>query len=288
MNKIALKSFGGYFCIILILAAVCFLTTFPLFTRFDSVIPGFMSTDESYNVIWDNWRIKHAFSHKLSFGDTDLIAYPFGGKTYASGVVAFSWLIWTYFLSLILSPAASYNLQVVLNMLLMAVGMFILVSYLTRSKGIGIFSGIIFGFCPYQFARSWQHLSLTYNQWIVFIILSALLLKEKPSRVSAQVFFLSVFLALSFDFSIMYMSFISLLLFFIYVIFYGWRKKSFKLSSFSADTPYFKKSLLAVLLAVIILSPQFILILKNAVGLSSALPASAHNLYHRPFEDLFS
>jgi len=272
----------------LILLGICFISTYPLFTRFNSVIPGFESTDESYNVLWNTWRIKHALLHNLSLTNTELIAHPFGINLYESGVFAYGWLAWTHLLSIYTTPVISFNFQAIFNMLSIAIITYLLVNFLTKSKITGVFSGIILGFCPYQFVRMWQHLSLTYNQLIVFIIFTALLLKESSTRFHALMFLFAFFSILSFDFSIMYIGIISISIFFVYVLFYNWKNKLAKHDLFAEDFKYLKKISIMGLLAFIVLSPQFAPIIKKTSRLSSSTPASAHNLYHRSFEDLFA
>jgi len=273
--------------ILFIFAAICYVITYPLFTRFHAVIPGFISTDEPYNALWYTWRIKDALLHKLSLTHADMVAYPFGIDLYASGVIAFGWLVWTHLLSICTNPVISYNVQAILNVLLMAMSMYFLVYFVTKDRGTGIFSGIIFGFCPYQFARIWQHLSLTYNQWLVLIILTALLLRDHSTRIRNVMFSLILFLTLSFDFSIMYMTIVSVSMFFAYILFYNWRGNLFRQESFVEDIRYFKKVAIMGLIVFVMLSPQFAPIIKRASKVPPAVPASAHNLYRRPFEDLF-
>jgi hypothetical protein len=271
-----------------IFAAICFVITYPLFPRFSSVMPGFISTDEPYNDLWYSWRIKYAVSRHLSLTHTDLIAYPYGVELYSSGVIAFGWLLWTHLLSICTNPVISHNFQAILNVLLMALSIYLLVVFLTKDRIAGIFSGIIFGFCPYQFVRIWQHLSLTYNQLIVLIVFSALLLREGITRKRSVVFFLSVCVILSFDFSIMYIATISVAAFLMYVLSYNWREKVHKKQLPAADSRYLKRVLLIGLVACAVLSVQFAPIIKKALRLSLTTSASAHNLYHRPFDDLFA
>ncbi|MFN7170159.1 MAG: hypothetical protein ACK4NT_02815 [Candidatus Omnitrophota bacterium] len=277
--------------VFLIFVILIFILTFPLIIKFSTSIPGFFSTDEPYGAMWSFWRIKYSFLNKLSLKRTDLIAYPFGMDLYASGFISYLWLFWTHLLSIFTNPVFTWSIQIILNLFLSAVFSYLLVFYLTGNKMSAILGGMIFGFCPYQFVRIWQHLGLTYNQWLPLVLLSVILLKENPlSKKRIFLFLISFFLLLSFDWSVMYMGIISLFCFLFYISFYHWRIKLFNQKRLIlADLKFCGKIFIFILLVFIILSPQFLWAIKNRVSMNKiSFSPSAFSHYVRPFEDLFT
>jgi hypothetical protein len=151
------------------------------------------------------------------------------------------------------------------------------------------FSGIIFAFSPYQFIRAWQHLGLTYNQWLPLCLFTAILLKEKQGPRAFLFFLGSLLLLLSFDFSVMYFGAVSLAAFIIYAIFFGRRSLSYKnKEAYKKEVKFIKPILAAWLIAVLVLLPQFFPVIKNRFKISANTAASVFNAYNRPFEDLFT
>ncbi len=262
--------------------------TFPLATHFNTHITGFFSTDEPYGALWDFWRVKQAYTQKTSLRTTSMIAYPYGMDLLPGGLVMYIGPALNYMLGIVMSPAAAWNIQVVLNLCLSALIMYMLVVYATESRIAGIFSGIAFGFCPYQFARAWQHLGLTYNEWIPLVIFMAILAYESFSKENIGWLLMSIVLLFSFDYSVAYMGAIALLSFYIFVFFYNWRFKIFRGQKlFQQDMAYLKKSFGVMLLAGIVLSPQIITLVRNITTNTQTAP-SAYNPFHKPFEDLFA
>ncbi|MCM8765635.1 MAG: YfhO family protein [Candidatus Omnitrophica bacterium] len=266
------------------------LLTFPLAFKITTHIPGFFSTDEPFAALWNAWRIKYSIKNHLSLFSTDLINYPFGISLYKQPTyISYLWMFWFHLLSLLTTPVLTWNIQVLINIFLSAFFGYLLVSYLTKSRLAGLLSGIIFGFCPYQFVRIWQHLGLTYNQWLPLIILSAILLKENPSKKSLILFFSSLFLLFSFDWSVMYMGSVSLFSFLIYVFFYRWRIKFLKQRELVIPgLRFLGRVFISLMLIFVILSPQFFPAIKNRLDFSKTPSPSAFNPGKRPFEDLFT
>lgn len=261
--------------------------TYPLFFKLSTCIPGFASTDEPFAALWDSWRIKHTFFNGMGFKHTDLAIFPFGLDFFTSGYTSYLWTGLTFLLSIIFNPVLTYNIQVIFNFLSAAFFMYALVFYLSGSRQGAFFSSLAFAFCPYQFVRAWQHLGLSYNQWIPLVLLGAILLKEKGKRKNALLFFFSLILLFSFDWSIMYLGSITLFLFLIYTLVYSWKNKLKKKCLITqVESGYFKKVVLIGLIAFIVLSAQFLPVILNRVRLSSTA-ANVFNPYHRPFEDLF-
>lgn len=274
---------NGIVIIVFILLVV--FATFPLVVYFNKGIPGFFSTDESFGALWDSWRIKFSFTHKLPFGHASVIAYPSGINLYDSGFVSYIWMGMHYALSILTNPILTFNIQVFVNFLLNGFFTYLLVYYLTKERMIGIFSGIIFAFCPYQFVRVWQHLGLSYNGFVVFCLYALILLRQDSKRIHSVLFFLSLILLLSFDFSNMFLGFITLCAFVIYVVVHFLMNK--KLYPKHLNLGYLKKAAVIATLAIFMLFFQFFPLVRNLYRFSSFRAASAHNLFHRSFDDLF-
>ncbi|MDD5594671.1 MAG: hypothetical protein PHY94_00300 [Candidatus Omnitrophica bacterium] len=271
--------------VIIIFVLLVVVVTFPLIFNISKAVPGFYSTDESFGALWDSWRIKFSFLHKLSFSHIPLVAYPFGIDMYQSGFIPYLWVGIIYFLSIATNPVLAFNLQVFFNLFFSAFLTYLLVFHLTKKRSSGIFSGIIFAFCPYQFARIWQHLGLSYNELIVFSLYAMILLRENTNRKNFLLFFFSLFLLLSFDFSIMFFGFLVLSAFIIYSFISGLMEK--KPPSLAKNLGFIKYAIFAAGFAVFILSFQFFPLIKNIFNASSGRVVSAYNQYHRPFNDLF-
>jgi len=277
-----------FIVICILFLALIIILTYPLAFKISTHIPGFFSTDEPYTFLWESWRIKYSITNAVPLKVTNLISYPFGADLYSAGLFQYLWIGIFCFFSLITTPALAYNLQLILNFLLTGVFTYLLVFRLTGNKLSAILSGIIFAFCPYQFVRAWQHFSLTYNQWIPLCLLAAIMLKENQSRRNAVLFSAAMILLFSFDYTIMYMGTITIAVFLLYILFYNWKIKIFQQRSILiGDLNYIKKLFFIGIAVFIILLPQFFNYIKNRFVFYSVLQVSAHNPYHRAFEDLF-
>lgn len=263
--------------------------TFPLFFKAATHFPGFFSSDENYAPLWDSWRINYSLHHNISLKHTPLVAHPFGWDLYSSGYWSYLWMAVFYLLSIFTTPALTYNIQVVTNFLLSGFVTYALVFYLTKNRLSAVFSGVIFAFCPYQFMRVWQHLSLTYSEWIPLCLFMIILLKDQPIKRNFILFLVSLLLLLSFDYSIMFLGTITLGCFLMYGIYFQLKTKFLnKKNLFTDDRKFIKKVFLALILVATILTPQFFTVIKTRFKGSAMILPSAFNSYHRSFEDLFS
>jgi len=263
--------------------------TYPLVFNLTKFIPGFFSTDESYAGLWDFWKIKYLFLNHLPVNHTNLIAYPFGVDLSPFGLTNYVWPGINFILSVSTNPALTWNLQVLINYLFCGLAAYVLALYLFKSRLASFFSGIIFCFCPYQFIRSWQHLGLTYNQWLPLSLFAVIFLKDKPSKKSIALLFLSLFALFTFDYSITYIGVIALSAFFIYLFGHSLLISKFKIVKVLKEQALYLKNIgIAVFFCLVLVSPGLYVIAKNRLSLSNTTAASAHNAYHRPFEDLFA
>lgn len=256
----------------LLFVLVCAMT-YPLILRFTTHIPGFGHTDESYSVLWHSWFIKFSLLNHLSIQKTPLIGYPFGVELYTGNqpfghiFFAINWI-----LSIITTPVLTYNLQVLVNLFLTAYITFLLVYFVTKNELCGFFSGVVFGFCPYMFVRSWQHLGETYLWIMPMILLGLFVLRDNPS-VKIMTFCVLGLILAAINFNVVYYVIVIMALYWIYSAIF--------------DRAHLKDILIVAISAFLISLPQFYPIFKNTLLAKGSAPA-AFNLYHRPFADLLT
>lgn len=177
--------------------------TFPLIFNLTTCVPGFFSTDESFGVLWNVWATKFIFLNKLPVKNSDLIACPFGIGSQGTNLIDYLWFGINYSLSILTTPVLTYNLQVIFNLFLTGIFTFCLVLYLTKNKLAAFFSGVIFGFCPYIFVRSWQHLGETYL-WPMPLFLWFLFRLKDENKLSVKTLFVLSFIITTINFDIVY------------------------------------------------------------------------------------
>lgn len=273
----------GIFFIILI-----FIFTFPLIINITTHIPGFSQSSEIYQSIWANWRIRYSLFNNLDLFKTPLIGYPYSVDLYSSGY--FSYLSFGIYMALnfLLKPVLSHNIQILINLVLSSLFTYLLVYKLTKKKSSAVLGSVIFTFCPYQFVRIWQHFGLTYNWLLPMILYCLILLKENKTVKRQFAFFVSLILLYSFDYHLMFFGSWIILLFFVYILFFCWRRKIKNLNLIKEDVKSLWRFFLPLIFLFLIMFFQFFPLISNFVGHSSNTLADSHNFYNRSFEDLFS
>lgn len=269
----------------LLLIISVFIFTFPLVLRPNSYIPGFESTDETYGALWNFWWLKFVSQRHLTDKSCSLIAAPFGIASSESG-----YPIWNFInkrLTLATSPVFAYNFEVIFSFLASAICMYYLMLYLSGSKICAIFSAAIYNFCPYHFARAWQHLGLAQIQWMPLYILALLKLKDKPDLKHALFAAVSLFLVFSFDLYYAYFMLIVSGLFIIFMLITDWKKKTKNTAYFKSDFKIIWRLFISLFLVFMMILPTVIQVVKNRENYSGK-ESSAYNPYIRPFEDLFA
>lgn len=276
---------------IIILIAFIILTgifTYPLAFHITSHIPGFSETTESLSVLNDMWWSKYASLHDLNFAARNYIAYPFG-------VPITKWIsdypIWTFInkmLSISFGEILTFNVNILFSFITSCFFMYLLVSYLTKSKLSGFLAGIIYSFSPYHFVRAWQHLGLAHIEWLPLFLLFILKLKEEPKLKNVLLLAVGYLLIFSFDFYYAYFAVIVSAIFCVFLIFYQFRDKVKKGVFVLQDVKLIFQIIAAFLFSIIILSPVIIAILKDIFNAPKPDMLSAYTTYHRPLGDLFS
>jgi hypothetical protein len=104
--------------------------TFPLFLKLTTCMPGYFSTDESYAVLWNAWLTKYSFTHHIFMGKTEFINYPFGIDILNNRPSNYLWVWINAALALLSTPVLTYNIQLIANLFLTALCIFLLVRHL--------------------------------------------------------------------------------------------------------------------------------------------------------------
>jgi hypothetical protein len=248
--------------------------TFPFVFKMDTHIPGTFDTVEPYNMLWEGWKLKYAFIKKINLNNFNFAAYPFGN----SQVETLNYPIGLFIikgLSIIKNEAFAYNFHILLSFLLSGLFMYFLVNYIFNNSLAAFLSGVIYAFCPYHFARSWQHFGLAQIQWMPLYILALFKLKEEKIFKNILLITFSFFVV-SMDYTYAYFMIITTILFLAFIFINREEKQKNKI--FSLFT-------ISVILSFLITLPFNYIFYRNFIF---GVPAEARGLYYRPFEDLFS
>lgn len=259
---------------IFILLTIIF--TFPLILRINAFCPGFSSTDELLAPVWNYWYWQYSLKHGIDFWATDFIAHPFGMRIYGD-FFPYVYITFIAVLSTIFNYIAVYNTQILLNFILTGFFTYLLAYKLTKSRMSGLLTGIIFTFAPQHFVRSWQHITLSYFQWMPLYIIALFKLKENLSLKQAFLVGLTLFAVASFDLHYLFFMFIATLLFICSVIIYS----KIELIKFT------KHLFIGGMVSLLLIMTQFYRYILKIFSHHSEI-SSAQNIFSRPFEDLFA
>ncbi len=270
-----MKKIASQYLVVILFIVLVVVMTYPLVFNITTYMPGFFSSDESFAVIWNAWMTKYSSLHHLSIKKTDFIAYPFGVDFFTNQPFALLWFSVNYLLAIVTSPALTYNIQVLSNLFLAAFFMFLLVRRITHDDYTAFFSGVIFGFCPYIFVRSWQHLGETYI-WAIPMVLFCLFRLRDKNTLTVKIAIIISFVIASLNlFILVYILVIVALLLFYLLI--RWNENKI----------FIRRILFISLFVFLALLPQMYPVIRQMFILK-ATPPSVFNPYHRPFEDLFA
>lgn len=149
---------------------------FPIVFRLNSLVYG--TATDPFVWIWNFWWLKYSLVKGLSSNFVPILAYPFGLNLLGLYTI---WGFLNKWLTVLTGEVAAYNLQIMCSFFLSGLAMYYLIYYFTKSRLASFFSGVVFMFCPYHFARSWDHISLSNVHWMVFYILSLFNLYQKKT-----------------------------------------------------------------------------------------------------------
>lgn len=266
--------------ITIIFTALTAVMTYPLVFRIKDSIMGWYSTDEPFAALWHSWWLKYAFQHRLNENYYSTVAVPFGfdmGKDVLYPV----WQFLYKMSSIVTNHFVSFNIQVLLSFVLSGICMYALAFFLTGGSLPAFLSAVIYAFCPYHFARSWQHLGLAQIQWMPLYILSLFRLRQSQNYKNMLLSITALALVLSFEFHYFYFMYIISFLFLGYhfICNKGIDKLSLQLTGRIA---------VILLIGVIFIIPTSAIIsIKRALFENNTGAPSAWGVI-RPFDDLFA
>lgn len=153
------------------LVSIAILYTYPLAFSMRDRLAGFEQTD-TYLSVWNIWHLKKTFSQGLDFFRlrSDFIFYPQRPALFLHNYIITSGLLSLPFQAFF-SPIVSMNLVFFLQFILAGAGMYMLVSYYSRSRFAGLWAGITLAFCPYVVMQSCYFLhfsSVWFFPWFIF------------------------------------------------------------------------------------------------------------------------
>lgn len=270
------------FFIFLILGSVF---TYPLIFKFNTFVPGFYSTDEIYGVLRQFWWYRHSWLKHISYIYDPLLAAPFGSQHNQIFIYPL-WEVLGRWLSILSNEVFAYNLIIFFSLLASGILVYYLLYYLTKNTFSSILSGIIYAFCPYYFARIWQHFGLTQIQWFSLCLLALFKVREKSSLKNAIFLGLAFFLVAAFDYQYAYFAFIITVAFIVFLLLFRWKLKLRTKLYLKNDWKIIKIIFWAGILAFLLTLPATYPMFKNIIVPSKG-EASVFNPYHRAFSDLF-
>jgi hypothetical protein len=146
---------------------------------------------DTFSGLWDLWWVRHSILSLANPYLTDYIFYPIGTDLYLHSLSPAAGFI-TVPLQLTVGLVFSYNFLIILSFVLAGYGAYRFAYYVTKDKKASFFSGLVFGFSAYHFARAWGHLNLVTIQWIPFYVLFLFKMRKEASlkNVFLAVFFL--------------------------------------------------------------------------------------------------
>jgi hypothetical protein len=181
---------------IAVLGVFCVLTvvmTWPLVTQMSTHLPG--HGDDLLVHYWNGWRTKRLLAQGGKLYHTDLLFHPTGVSLLYANLSWINIAIW-----LLLEPLfggiTAFNLFYLLNLALCGMGMYILMRYLTRSRGAALVAGLIYAFWPYRLFEI-GHPNLITTQWLPLFLLSVIrVVREKKQKIK-HALLVAVFLILT-------------------------------------------------------------------------------------------
>lgn len=267
-----------HIALILLFIASILVMTYPLAFGMRDHIPGFEETNEPYSILWDMWWFKYSHRPGLSYNNCNFLALPFGLDLSRPAGSSYLWEGIKRGLVMLTDEVLAYNILIVSGFALTLVLTYILMVRMTGSKGASFLSALLFSYCPYHFARTWQHLSLAQIQWIPLYCLALFMLWERPSKTKTLFLAASLFVVAAVNFYYAYFMIVVTGVFFVYC---AVRTKKIR--------PVLTLMLhvtMAYVIVLLLLSPALYDVYLSQ-KLFSGTP-SGYGLTQRPFADLFT
>ncbi len=156
--------------------------TFPLIFKLRTFFYGYPA--DTLVWLWHLWWLKFSWLKGIPSDFVSVFAYPYGLSTPPLSLL---WQLFNIAASILFGEVVAYNLQIILSFVLSAMAMYYLTLRFIKNNAVAFFCAAAFMLCPYRFARSWDHLSLSNTHWLVFFILALFDLHQKRTYRSAIV-----------------------------------------------------------------------------------------------------
>jgi len=166
-----------HFLVFLLFVAVTLGFTYPLIAQMGTNFAG--DNIDVWLNMWANWWTRKALRQGLPFYHTTDILYPNGVPLYFHSFSHTNTALWLL-LEPLVGPLAAYNAAVLLGFVLLGFGLYLLVHTLTGSVGAGVFAGLAAAFAPYHV---WEcvHPILFSTQYIPFLLWALVTLFRRPT-----------------------------------------------------------------------------------------------------------
>jgi len=210
-----------------IYAFIAAVLTFPLIFRMNSTVYGIydhISTDLFAAIHLYFWWIKYSLiTLKIWPTFSPLLAAPFGSPVYFTNFTGFVHVPF----SALFGHIFSYNLTILFNLTVSGLGMYFLVTHVTKNTGAGFIAGIIYAFCPNMLVRSYTTFDTTQVQWIPLYTL--FLIKFVENRTWNNILLAGMFLAFNilftFPYYLVYLPVHTVVLVLVYAVWHMWSEK---------------------------------------------------------------
>lgn len=174
-----MRSRFGTLHVLLLYTVFAVLVTWPLVLYFNHVVIGDTESDV-WKHLWGFWWMRDCVveQHRLPLY-THLLNYPYGGALFfidpLGGIMAFP-------LQFFLTPAQTFNLLVLFNIVFACYGAFVLARYVSKSVPAAFVAGVIYGCSPYLLSNITSGISESYNiGWIPLFMVSYMRALREPS-----------------------------------------------------------------------------------------------------------
>jgi hypothetical protein len=240
---------------LIIYVALTLLITFPAVIELNKSALGCRYTD-TWHSLWGISFVKNSLLHGKSLFFTDYIFYPQGGYFYPINLLNAILILPVY---LFLSVVVSYNLMIMILMVIAMLGMYRLVLYIARNKYAAFYSGLCYGISPIVITAI--HNGTDELLGLCWIPYYALYLLKALDENRMRPFFLSVLFLFLSILSCWYLGFVSLLFTAFFLIY----KLSIKGEGIRKRV-IFKKIISILLISSMLSLPFFMLLMRSFHG----------------------
>ena len=119
---------------------------------------------------WNNWWLERAIVEGHDWLSTPYLFYPQGASLVAHSNSFLNSLA-AFALKPLVGPVAAYNLVLLFELWISAMGMFLLVYEVTRRSSAALLAGFVFAFAPYHLTQALAHTNLGSIHWWPFYVL---------------------------------------------------------------------------------------------------------------------